>query len=132
MFMQVNDSNEVSSRDFAAKLEAAAAGGSSKLELRSAVKDADYDQLAATVNAVSGCPHHVSLPRGPVHPVHPAVIFCKAFGCEVSSGWLTEWPAIHHLSCSGAVLGNVSPEICYVVDAPFEACSHSSTEVFLI
>ena len=62
-FLQVNDMKEASLRDFAAKLAAAAAapGSSSKLELRTAVKDADYEQLAATVNALSACPHHVSL-----------------------------------------------------------------------
>lgn len=54
--------NEASLREFAAKLDAAAAGvgGSNKIELRSAVKDADYEPLASTVNALSACPHHVS------------------------------------------------------------------------
>jgi hypothetical protein len=59
---QVNDMNDASIRDFAAKLEAAAAaapGSSSKVELRSAVKDREFDALSATVNALSACPHNV-------------------------------------------------------------------------
>lgn len=61
--LQVNDMNEASTRDFAARLEAAAAaapGSSSKVELRSAVKDREYEALSATVNGLSACPHHVS------------------------------------------------------------------------
>ncbi|WIA14099.1 hypothetical protein OEZ85_002646 [Tetradesmus obliquus] len=61
---QVNDMNEASIRDFAARLEAAAAaapGSSSKVELRSAVKDREYETLSATVNGLSACPHHRQL-----------------------------------------------------------------------
>lgn len=58
--VQVNDINEASLQQFAAKIEAATAGAGNKLAMSTAVKDADYEQLAAMVNAISGCPHHVS------------------------------------------------------------------------
>ncbi|KAF6254151.1 WD40-repeat-containing domain protein [Scenedesmus sp. NREL 46B-D3] len=64
LLCQVNDMNEASVRDFAARLEAAAAaapGSSSKVELRSAVKDREYAAASATVNALSACPHHRQL-----------------------------------------------------------------------
>jgi hypothetical protein len=60
--LQVNDMNDASIRDFAARLDAAAAappGSSSKVELRSAVKDREYEALSATVNGLCACPHHV-------------------------------------------------------------------------
>jgi hypothetical protein len=56
--------NDASIRDFAAKLEAAAAaaapGSSSRVELCSAVKERQFEALSATVNALSACPHNVS------------------------------------------------------------------------
>lgn len=55
--------NEASLREFGARLDAAAAaaaGSGSKVELRSAVKAGEYEPMAATVNGLSSCPHHVS------------------------------------------------------------------------
>jgi hypothetical protein len=62
--VQVNDMHEAALEDFGTRLAAAAtappSSHGSKVELRSAVHDAKCAPLAAPVNALSACPHHVS------------------------------------------------------------------------
>ncbi|KAF8066252.1 Wdr34 [Scenedesmus sp. PABB004] len=60
----VGDISDASLREFAAKLEAAAAApgaGGARLELRGAVKDGSLQPLAATVNGLCACPQHRQL-----------------------------------------------------------------------
>eukprot|EP00775_Hariotina_reticulata_P009740 gene9740-9898_t len=63
---QLSHMTDASLREFAARLDAsstaaAAGSGSSKVELRSAVREGQHQALAASVNDLTGCPHHRQL-----------------------------------------------------------------------